>query len=209
MKQRTEMKRSAPMSRGQGFKPSEPKPASGVRRRKCSNCGETFLPSRMGQKVCSVPCAQSFARRISEQQERKADKARKQAMRTRRDWMKLAQAMVNAYVRVRDYDLPCISCGKWFDGAWQAGHYLSRGARPNLALDPRNIAKQCMPCNVHLSGNQAAFRVGLVARIGLQAVEELEADHTPRKLDSDELIALRDYYRKEANRLKKLIGERE
>jgi hypothetical protein len=50
-----------------------------------------------------------------------------------------------------------------------------------LALVENNLAKQCMPCNVHLSGNQLNFRRGLIARIGLAAVEALEADNEPRK----------------------------
>ena len=56
-----------------------------------------------------------------------------------------AQASVNAYARLRDYYDPCMSCGKdretieaeqgWKPGgAWDAGHYRSRGAAKQLRL---------------------------------------------------------------------------
>jgi len=182
--------------------PTEPKPSPGPRKRTCKACKTKFQPFRSIEAWCSPECGLIVAKERLAKQEAKKDRERKQALKSRRDWMKDAQVAVNAYVRERDHDLPCISCGKWFDGTWQAGHYLSRGARPNLALDERNIAKQCMPCNVHLSGNQAAFRIGLIARIGLEEVERLEADHSPRKFDADELKAIRDEYRLKLKKLK-------
>lgn len=194
--------RKTPLTRT-GFKPAAPKPPRGPRQRKCSNCGTSFQPDRMGQKVCGIPCAHSYARRIKEQQERKELKARKQATKSRRDWEKEAQQAVNAWVRlVRDADKTCISCGRWHDGQWHCGHYLSRGARPGLRYVEANLAKQCAPCNVHLSGNQVNFRLGLIARIGLAAVEALEADDTPRKYSIDDLKAIRDEYRARLRALK-------
>lgn len=173
-----------------------------LRRRKCSNCGKAFTQQRMGQQVCGAPCASSFARRLREQKERKALRAAKAALKSRADWQREAQAAVNAYVRARDERLPCISCGRHHEGQYHAGHYLSRGSHPHLALVENNIAKQCMPCNVHLSGNQLNFRIGLIDRIGLAAVEALEADNVARKLTVDELKATRDEYRAKLRALK-------
>ena len=45
--------------------------------------------------------------------------------------------------------------------------------------------------NRYLSGNAVDYRIGLIARIGLQAVEELEADNQVRKWSVDELKAIR------------------
>lgn len=39
------------------------------------------------------------------------------------------------------------------------------------------------------------YRIGLIARIGLAAVEAIEADQTLRKYTADELRAIRDDYR--------------
>lgn len=202
------MKRNVPLKRS-GFKPAvfgavrsdavEPKPAPGPRKRKCAvkGCDVRFVPRSMLHKACGPEHAELIAKDVTAKQQRKADRERKQSLKSRKDWEREAQQAVNQWVReVRDADKPCISCGRWHDGQWHAGHYLSRGARPNLALVALNIAKQCMPCNVHLSGNQVQFRAGLVARIGVEAVEALEADHTPRKYTIDELKSIRDAYRK-------------
>lgn len=117
--------------------------------------------------------------------------------------MKEAQAAVNAYVRERDRDLPCISCGRFHQGQWHAGHYLSRGAHPELALDERNLAKQCQPCNTHLSGNQLEYRKGLIARYGIDHVEWLEGPHEAKKYTIDDLKAIRDEYKQKLKAIKK------
>lgn len=201
------MKRTAELKRTP-FKPrlpdATPKPAPGPRKRKCSNCGEPFQPARMGQQVCGVECSKSFARRIREQQERKADRERKQAMKTRQQWLKEAQEALNAWVRlVRDAGKPCISCGRHHQGQTHAGHYLSRGAHPNLALVEMNIHLQCAPCNTHLSGNQINFRRGLIERYGVELVESLESDNTPRKYSIDDLKAIKAHYKQKLKELQK------
>lgn len=74
---------------------------------------------------------------------------------------------------------------------WEAGHYLSKGARPELRFVLANINLQCHRCNVQLSGNQAKYRIGLVDKIGEAAVEELEGPHPPAKFTREGLEALR------------------
>jgi hypothetical protein len=46
------------------------------------------------------------------------------------------------------------------------------------------------------------YRIGLVARIGLEAVEALESDNTPRKWTREELIAIRDTYKAKLKEMK-------
>jgi hypothetical protein len=125
---------------------------------------------------------------------RARDKIRKDRLKSLRDHKADAQAAVNAYVRARDDGLPCISCGRDHRGAWHAGHYLTRQAHPELALDPTNIHRQCAPCNLYLSGNQINFRLGLIARYGVEYVERLESHHPLKKLNAEELKAIRAEY---------------
>lgn len=162
------------------------------------------------QSACSVACAIELgkkARAKSDAAKAKAErqevKARKEKLKSRSDWMREAQAAVNLFVRLRDEGLPCISCGRHHQGEWHAGHYLSRGAHPELALDPRNLAAQCQPCNVHLSGNQINYRKGLIARHGIGLVEWLEGPHPALKLTIEEIKAIRDDYRARAAKMKK------
>lgn len=183
-----------------------------IRPRKCKcGCGQTFTPRNTLQVAATPECALAIARKKREVSERQAAKAARKAnreakekLKTRSDWMREAQAAVNAYVRERDRDLPCISCGRMHQGQWHAGHYLSRGAHPELALEPLNIHKQCAPCNNHLSGNQVKYRLGLIARLGVEVVEWLEGPHEPRRYTIDELKAIRDEYRTRLRELQKL-----
>lgn len=179
--------------------------------RKCHNreCRANFTPSRPLQTVCSPICASRLIEHRKEQQakriaklERADTRARKEKIKTRAEWMREAQQACNAWVRERDRGLPCISCGRHHQGQNHAGHYLSTGARPNLRFDPRNIWLQCAPCNTHLSGNLINYRINLIERIGLEAVEQLEADLAPKKWTIDQLREIRDTYRADLKRLR-------
>lgn len=189
---------------GEGVK--EPK------QKKCKSkgCGVLFTPARPMQTVCSVMCAVLDARIKREQAEtkkrqeqRRKDRATRDKLKTRADWLKEAQAAFNAYIRARDADQPCISCGRHHTGQWHAGHYLSRGARPELAMHPDNCHKQCAPCNTHLSGNLVLYRVNLINKIGLDRVEWLEGPHEPLKLAVTDIKSIRDHYRALARQLEK------
>lgn len=180
------------------LKRTEPKP------RACKVCRSQFTPSRMGQRVCGPACALSLAQSTRAKaekrqavKERKELRERKNRIKTRGDWAREAQQAVNAFVRERDKDLPCISCGRHHQGQYHAGHYRSVGSAPHLRFDvERNIARQCAPCNTHLSGNLVAYRIGLIARIGIEAVEALEADQAPRHYSIDDLKAIKALYQR-------------
>ncbi len=158
----------------------------------------------MTHKACKPECAVILGQKINlarqrkkEQAERAVTKAQKESLKSRSAWMKETQTALNSWVRlVRDAGKPCISCGRHHQGQNHAGHYLSRGAHPNLALVECNIFLQCAPCNVHLHGNQANMRLGIIARYGVGLVEQLESDNEPRKYDIPKLKELRDYYRR-------------
>jgi hypothetical protein len=47
------------------------------------------------------------------------------------------------------------------------------------------------------------YRLGLIARIGLERVEALEATNAPAKWHRDELRAIRDTYRAKSKQLEK------
>lgn len=194
-----------PLARKTAIKRASVKPKEPKRRmRKCavSTCRTPFEPRSMTHKACGPACAASL---VEQEKARKAAKERREGLaklKTRRDWMNEAQRALNAYVRERDRALPCISCGRHHEGQYHAGHYLARGSHPNLALVELNLAKQCAPCNTHLSGNQLQFRRGLIERIGLQAVELLESDNTPRKYSIDDLKAIKAHYVAKLRQLK-------
>ncbi|GGK53132.1 Bacteriophage Lambda NinG protein [Pseudomonas koreensis] len=203
--------------------------------KKCKNpaCGISFPPQRLGQAVCSPKCALAMAPANSEkarkaiaQLGRREIKVRKEALKSRADHLKDAEKAVRDYRRTYELSIGsgCISCGEsqesilaaqgWkTGGAFDAGHFLGKGARPELRLVPNNIWLQCKSCNAGSSKYarkgqtvSQSFRAGLIARIGLAEVEALEADHEPRKHTVEELKAITAEYRAKTRELKRAVA---
>jgi len=196
---RSELKRTAPLRRDTG---GARLTVAVPRRKKCKACKDGFLALRPLQTACSPACALELAKAQREKTERAADRAQREKLKPRSQWLREAQSAFNAWVRLRDAGRPCISCNRHHDGQWHAGHFLSTGARPELRFDESNVHLQCQPCNVHLHGNLVLYRAELIRRLGLHEVERLEGPHEPRKYVVDELKAIRDKYRALARELK-------
>jgi len=188
-------------------KPAKPK--------KChvAACGASFVPSRMGQAVCSPACAmidaprhEPKARKALAQIERKDIKVRKEKLKSRADHLKDTQIAFNAWVRARDAALPCVSCGRHHQGKYDAGHYRTVGSNPALRFEPMNCHRQCSPCNTRLSGNIVNYRIELVKRIGAEAVEWLEGPHEAKKYTVDELKAMTADYRAKTRELMRTVA---
>lgn len=175
--------------------------------KRCGYCHSIFMPARPMQAVCSPICArrQVFAKKV---EERTQIRTRKEAVKTRGTLISEAQTAFNAFIRARDAGKPCICCGKAFEpekpgGSADAGHYLSRGSAPHLRFDENNCFAQRKNCNRPGGTTRQAFRAGVVARIGLEAVEALEADTTVRKWTADDLREIKKTYAAKARELKK------
>lgn len=168
---------------------------------KCG-CGERFTPVRPFQQAATIECALKIARRQRENLDKAEHKARVQAARPLSWYVKKAQAACNAYIRERDKDKPCISCGRFHEGQWHAGHYRTTAAAPGLRFHPFNIWKQCAPCNNHKSGNLTEYRPALIAKIGLSAVEWLEAQNSPAHYTRDDLLEIEAHYKQLFKQLK-------
>lgn len=187
-----------------------------LRRTLCAHCKGHLNPERPGQVLhpdCAIPWAEAQyakkerieAKRAKALQkiDRRLIRERKQALKTNGQLKAQAQRAVNAYVRARDADKPCISCGGWSSsGVWHAGHFRSRGAAPHLALDPRNIHRQCPSCNLYLHGNLIGYRQGLIERYGDEYVIELESDNIPREYRRDDFVEINREYRQKLKELK-------
>lgn len=184
-----------------------------MKQKRCKVCKTAFTPSKPMQAVCGLQCAMSLASVIKAKRERtqavqnrKDTKAKLDKLKSRAEWAKEAQAAFNRWVRMRDADKPCISCGRHHHGQYHAGHYMSRGARPELAYEPLNCHKQCSPCNTHLSGNLALYRQSLVREIGMEKVEWLEGPHEPKHYSAVDLKAIKAKYTAMARELEKANG---
>ena len=114
--------------------------------------------------------------------------------------LKKAQDTFNAFIRLRDCNKGCISCGKPVE---HAGHYFSQGHHPALQFNEVNVNGQCVRCNKHLHGNLINYRIGLVKRYGEQKVQLLEfaAKKSHKRWGRVELIAIIEHYQNEAKKI--------
>lgn len=190
------------------------------RKRKCKRCGE-YRDAESGVQLpagffCSKEHAiehgleasrkrterlRAKAVRAHEQEAKNAakrDRERRMEVKPLSYWMKRAQNVVNRYVRVRDANLPCISCGRppeW-GGQWHASHFRSVGAASNLRFNLKNIHKSCSICNSHLSGNIMHYRPALIEKIGYSEVERLESDNSIKKYSVEYLKKIERVFKK-------------
>lgn len=173
-------------------------------KKKCINCKDYFPSDSIltfnRRNFCSYECATSYAQKKSlearQKQERKENKAAKERIKTLAQLAKEAQTEFNKFIRERDKNLPCISCQRHHDGQYHAGHYKTVGAHPELRFNEDNCHKQCSVCNNHLSGNLVNYRENLIKKIGIKRVEKLESYNPPKKYTREELVALKEKYRK-------------
>lgn len=188
-------------------------------------CSNKFIPVTPFKKACCFECevalgliAAEKSKASREKKDREETRKKIQALKTRRDWIKDVQEVFNAFIRERDKDKPCICCGKFPDsddwkpgGVWDAGHFLSRGAYPELRFEELNCHKQLKTCNGGSSkyakkGRTVSqgYREGLIERIGLDRVEWLEGHHEPKHYTIEELVQLKAYYVKKRKELIRL-----
>jgi len=160
---------------------------------------------------CSLLLAQKKRAKVEKamaKEDRKATREVKERLKTKRDYMKEAQSAFNAYVRERDKNCLCICCDRPLGsgdvgGQYDCGHYRSVGSAPHLRFDERNAHAQRKQCNRWGAGRAVDYRLGLIRRLGLEAVEAVESDQEIRKWTSEELIEIRNRYRLKLKQLKK------
>ena len=178
---------------------------------KCKMCKTTFKPTYSTlQSVCSPKCDIEYSSiQLKKENEKKwkiEKKERKEKLLTTSDWLQLLQQVFNAFIRERDYKLPCISCGTTANVQYHAGHFYTVGAYPNLRIDEDNVHKQCgNNCNRKLHGNVLAYREGLIERIGEERFNALESRKQQElKLTLPEIQQLISHYRMKTKELKQI-----
>lgn len=154
-----------------------------------------------GREECGIAYAakeRARADRDAAKVERVKDRARREAMKTPKEWKAQALAAFCAWIRKRDEDKPCISCGCMDAGQYHGGHYRDTFHYAALAFDEDNCHRQCAQCNapppLGMGGNLINYRMGLVERIGVDRVAALEQPLRPKKWTIEELKAIKEKY---------------
>ena len=163
----------------------------------CNNCGAEYVKRNTFHTACGYKCASEIAKKAKDK------RFKKQCAKERSEFKnqdashqkKLAERAFNRFIRLRDQDKPCISCGKSLVGDIDAGHYYSVGARSELRYHEDNVHGQCRKCNRFLSGNIRGYTEGLINRIGLDRFDALKSVVTmPVKLSASDYGKIKERY---------------
>ena len=178
-------------------------------------CGEMFVPTSMGQKWVSqchyvkwlteteegkkeVAKKMDKAKKMVAKVEREADDKIREKLKTLGKFEAEAKTEFQKYIRKRDAELPCISCGTEQTDLWDGGHFKKAELYSGVIFDEMNCHKQCRKCNRFLGGNELNFREGLIVRYGESYVIEIEqraAKLRVYKYTKDQLKEIREKYR--------------
>ena len=165
--------------------------------RKCKICGIKYLPHNAGQVVCTYKCAIEYGKKAVVKEKKAKVKEVKEKIKSKSDYLRELQTLFNKFIRLRDKDKPCISCGREIKGVRHASHYLSVGGHPSVRFNEDNVWVSCYKCNVWLSGNQLEYRKRLIEQIGIERVELVESfANKPRHYSISEIQELKDVYKK-------------
>jgi len=171
---------------------------------KCKYCKTEFKPRIRLQNWCSPDCGYELSKIAQEKKQRKKDAERKAELRPLKWYREKAQRAFNRYIVLRDAGLKCISCNATGGVKWSCGHYKTSGANPHLTFNEDNCAKQCwFNCNSNKSGNVSMFRLGLIERIGIDRVNQLDNSlNTDKKsYTKEELLDIEKVYK---NKIKEM-----
>lgn len=178
----------------------------------CKICKILFTPVQFAQAVCNYKCAIEHSKNLKKEKDirewRVEKKTLKDKLKTLSEYEAEAKKSFQHWIRLRDQNLPCISCNNSNTNDWAGGHYYSAGMYSGFMFDERNCHKQCNThCNKHLSGNLLEYRKGLIKRYGIEFVDQLESESDSKrnyKFGKTELIAKKMQYDikiKEINKL--------
>lgn len=168
-----------------------------LKEKKCKECKNKFKPLRPLQYLCSVPCSLKYSKALKEKKERKELSEKKKSLLTLTQLEHLARKVFQRWIRKRDENLPCISCGCTTAKQWDGGHYLKAELFSGLIFNEANCHKQCSRCNDLYSGNELEYRDGLIKRYGegyvirLEAIKNINRNY---KYTREQLIEIRQEY---------------
>lgn len=169
----------------------------------CGSCYPKFLLNDERGKVIMQKAMLKASKPRLQQEKNKEELTKAEKFKKDRD--KLNYLLVNVrticheFIRKRDENKPCISCGTTYNTNFQAGHFYKSELFSNLRFNENNISGQCQQCNLLKEGNESGYRVGLIQRYGQEFVNKIDslAQHYKKNIFSwerEELEEIRRYY---------------
>lgn len=162
----------------------------------CTECEKPFKQYKTTDKQCSRPC---YLVAFTKKEIAKNVKVMKMGLTTLTEYENMAKKTFQHWIRLRDKDLPCISCNCKQCDEWSGGHWWPAGQYSGLMFHPWNCNKQCNAhCNKFLHGNYNNYRIGLVKKIGEENVKWIEENKDRlknKKWSREELIEITTLYK--------------
>jgi hypothetical protein len=124
----------------------------------------------------------------------KANRDEKESIKTKANYEKELQTVINSIVRLLDFDSHCISCDhgktKQFTRQAHASHFWSVGSNPQLRFNLHNIHKSCSICNSWKHGNLIQYEKGITERYDnsyMDLINDLTKNYQSIHLDRESL----------------------
>jgi hypothetical protein len=171
---------------------------------RCKVCKDKFEAKYFLQKTClDAACILEWKDKVKAKEWKAEKKQLKDKLKTNADHIRELQVIFNKFIRLRDKDKGCISCGTPLIGKFDAGHYYSAGGNPELRFNEDNVFGQCVYCNQHRHGALLDYTDRLPNRIGLCRFEKLKKLRgVAKKYSIPELIEMKVIYKENIKNLK-------
>jgi hypothetical protein len=177
-----------------------------MKQTRCKICRTLYTKWSISQKCCSqASCAIALVELDKAKKARKQHAVDKIRLKSRREWLHDAEAVMNQYVRLRDSRLGCVSCDKpsTWQGQWHCSHFRSVGAASAIRFNLWNMNKSCSVCNKWKSGNLSEYEPRLRVKIGDEKVDWLRTQNQVVTYSIEYLQRLIKVFRKKIKRLTK------
>ena len=118
------------------------------------------------------------------------------------------QVIFNKYIRLRDSDKPCVSCGKY--NKLQAGHYFAVKNYDAFRFDERNVHGECAGCNCFDESHLIGYTNNIKNRLSEEDLESLhnevqlyKQNRLAYKWDRPTILELIEVYKEKVLQLEK------
>lgn len=170
----------------------------------CLNCYPTWLYSTDVGKL-EIEKARIKGKKQVENKKKKERAELKESLKSISAVINDVKKVFQTFIRLRDKNKPCISCGNKNPTDWCGSHYFPAGVYSGLIFDERNCHGACNSyCNMYLSGNLVNYRIGLIERYGEEYVLKLEQDSLnlkQYKYTREELQQIKEKYKQKINEI--------
>lgn len=165
----------------------------------CGACYWDWMSTTEGGKIHKEKFFIPRVKKLTQKEQRKKDRETRESMKSIARLINDARVPFQKWIKLRDINRACISCGTTDSDIWHAGHYLKCELYTGLIFNENNCNSQCPKCNTYLAGNEANYRIGLVKKIGEKSVLELEESANflrEYKFSRDEIKQIKNKYQK-------------